>query len=289
MKAEAAEAAVNLSSFGVGTFLLAFVYGTVVGSFLNVCIHRMPRRESIINPPSHCPSCGTRLRVRDLVPILSFLIQRGRCRYCGSLISWRYTAVELVTGGYFAAATAVLGVSLDTLLVLALAAALIAAFFIDLEHYIIPDELNLIGIGIGVARDFLKLATAPAWSLAAVPVPWFGVVHAPRSLVNAVGAALALYLVAVVGSWVFRREAMGMGDVKLAAAIGANLTAGAAVVAFFIAVATGALVGLVLIAARVRRRRDLLPFGPFLVLGTLVAVLFGDRLFASYLAATGLG
>lgn len=286
----AEEAAVNLAGFGVGTSLLAFVYGAVVGSFLNVCIHRMPRRESVINPPSHCPSCGTRLRVRDLVPILSFLIQRGRCRYCGSLISWRYTVVELATGGYFAAATAVLGVNLDTFLVLALAAALIAAFFIDLEHYIIPDELNLVGVGIGVARDFLKLATASSkWGLAAVPVPWLGDVYAPRSLVNAVGAALVLYLIAVVGSWVFRREAMGMGDVKLAAAIGANLTAGAAVVAFFIAVATGALVGLVLIAARVRRRRDLLPFGPFLVLGTLAAVLYGDRLFASYLAATGLG
>ncbi|MGQ9524377.1 MAG: prepilin peptidase [Armatimonadota bacterium] len=269
---------------------IAFIYGTVVGSFLNVCIYRMPRQESIIRPPSHCPDCGTRLRVRDLVPIVSFLVQRCRCRYCGSFISWRYLSVELLTGLYFALYTAKQGVSIDTVLALAFAAILIAAFFIDLEHYIIPDELNLVGVGIGLARDVLKLVVHDAnWGLASVWLPILGRVHMPRSLVTAAGAAFALYVVAVLGTWMFRREAMGMGDVKLAAAIGANLTAGAALAGFFIAVLVGALVGVTLVLFRLRARQDLLPFGPFLAAGTLTAMVWGEQIFAYYTGLTGLG
>jgi len=269
--------------------VFAFIYGTIVGSFLNVCIYRMPREESIIRPPSHCPSCGTRLKARDLVPVLSFLVQRCRCRYCGSLISWRYLGVELLTGLYFAALVAVRGVDVDVVLALAFASTLIASFFIDLEHYIIPNELNLAGVVIGVARDGWKLAThAPGWGMATISLPWVGALHAPRSVATAVGAALALYLVAVAGKWLFRREAMGLGDVKLAAAIGANLTAGAAIVGFFLAVLAGSLVGLLLVAFRVRAKRDLLPFGPFLAFGVLVAMLYGDSLFQAYLRVAGL-
>ena len=274
----------------LGVRAIAFVYGTVVGSFLNVCIYRMPRQESIIRPPSHCPDCGTRLRVRDLVPILSFLAQRCRCRYCGALISWRYLTVELLTGLYFALYTASRGVSVDTVLALGFAAVLIAAFFIDLEHYIIPDELNLAGFGIGVVRDLWKLAAHdPNWGLASVWLPVMGRAYMPRSLVTAAGAAAALYVVSVLGTWLFRREAMGMGDVKLAAAIGANLTAGAALAGFFIAVLVGALVGVLLILLKLRGRRDLLPFGPFLAAGTLAAMVWGERLFACYIGLTGLG
>lgn len=198
--------------------------------------------------------------------------------------------VELLTGLYFALYTAVRGVSLDTVLALAFAAVLVAAFFIDLEHYIIPDELNLAGLAVGVVRDTWKLAVHdPNWGLASVWLPALGWAHVPRSLVTAAGAALALYMVAVLGTWLFRREAMGMGDVKLAAAIGANLTAAAALTGFFIAVLVGALVGVALILLRLRGRRDLLPFGPFLALGTLVAMVWGERLFAWYAGLTGLG
>jgi leader peptidase (prepilin peptidase)/N-methyltransferase len=268
-----------------------FLYGLVVGSFLNVLIYRMPREESVLTPPSHCPSCGARLRPRDLVPLFSFLLAGRRCRYCKAPISWRYFTVELITGILFAAVTALHGFTWDSILEAVFIATLVATFFIDLDHFIIPDELNLAGFVIGVARDGLKFALHdPSWSLARLPIPFTGmVVHAPRSLTGAFFCAGALYLVALIGSWIFKKDAMGMGDVKLAAAFGANMTAGMLLVAFFVGIALGAVIGIVLLATGLRSREDMLPFGPFLVTGAVVSIFWGQPIFEWYLRMVGLG
>lgn len=263
--------------------VIMFLYGLVVGSFLNVLIYRMPREESVTTPPSRCPSCGTRLRARDLFPLFSFLFARRKCRYCKEPVSWRYFGVELLTGLLFAATVLFHRFTWDTILLCFFIAVLIAIFFIDLDHYIIPDELNIAGVLIGISRDVLKLILDPTWALAAVPIPFTGmVIHAPRSIVGILVCAGILYAIALIGTWIFKRDAMGMGDVKLAAAFGANLTLASVLVAFFFSVGIGAVVGVLLMATRLRSREDMLPFGPFLVTGALIAIYWGPQIFNWY-------
>lgn len=230
---------------------IAFIYGAVVGSFLNVCIWRMPREESLWHPPSHCPSCDTRLRLPDLVPLLSFLWQRGRCRYCDARISPRYFAVELITALLFAGIGWSFGITLDSALLALWVGLLVATLFIDLEHFIIPDELNIAGVLIGVVRDVVKLNSLDhrlTWGLASLPLPGGTVLHLPRSVAGALLFMGALYLVRSLGTIAFHKEAMGLGDVKLAAAMGANLVAGQLIIAGFTAVLVGSVIGVFLIA-----------------------------------------
>jgi len=257
---------------------IALIYGTVVGSFLNVCIWRLPRDESIVSPGSHCPRCSTLLRAWDLVPLFSFLVQRCRCRYCGAPISWRYFWVELLTGAYFALAYRWFGCSVDFFAYALFGASLIAIFFIDLEHWIIPDQLSLFGIGVGVARDSIGLATRtrdPYW----IPVPgWGREIPLPQSLAGIVVCGGAFLALAIVSYYIFKKEAIGGGDIKLAAAVGANLAIGQAMLSFFLAVALGSIIGIALIAAKRKTRKDYVPFGPMMVAGAMLAVFYGQQL-----------
>jgi len=259
-----------------------FVLGTVAGSFLNVCIHRLPRDQSIVNPPSHCPACGHRLRPADLIPLLSFLVLGRKCRYCGAAIGWRYFLVELLTGVAFAAAWltspevwtggAPALASLGAKLVFA--ALFIAIFFIDLEHMMIPDELAFTGIGVGVALDIAGLLL---WGqpLLTVLVPWTSwTLSVPRSLAGIVVGALFFIIVELLSQLIFRKEGMGGGDLKLGAAIGAFLGPGLALLTFGLAVVSGAIIGVALIVTRVRKRHEYIPFGPFLTVCALAVMLF---------------
>ncbi len=218
--------------------LVVFIYGTVVGSFLNVLIYRLPRGLSIVKPRSHCPNCKTELRARDLVPLLSFLWQRGKCRYCGARISWRYFWVELATGLLFWGIYWRYGWSWDTVFYVFFAAALIAAFFIDLEHFLIPDGLNVFMLLLGIARNVLLIAQND-------PQAWMtvGSWKLPYALVGAVVCTAVFATIAVMGRVMFRKDAMGFGDVKLARAIGALIPLKLALLAFAGAVALGAVVG----------------------------------------------
>ena len=269
---------------------IAFIYGTVVGSFLNVCIWRLPRDESIINPGSHCPQCNTVLRAWDLIPLFSFLVQRCRCRYCGGRISWRYFGVELLTGAYFALLYHSFGWGVDFLAYALFGAALIAIFFIDLEHWIIPDQLSLFAIGVGLARDGIGLAArshAPYW----IPVPGGGwEFPLPQSIAGILACGGVFVAIAVVSYYVFKKEGMGGGDIKLAAAVGANLAIGQAMLSFFLAVALGSIIGVALIAARKKTRKDYVPFGPMMVAGAVVAIFYGQELiqiWRNYVSLTG--
>lgn len=267
-----------------------FVYGAVIGSFLNVCIWRLPREESVIQPPSHCPGCGRRLAALDLVPLLSQVALRARCRYCGTKISWRYFWVELLTALAFTALYFHFGPPgrwVELIAGCLFTAVLIVVFFIDLEHYIIPDAAVYAGVAIGVGKDLWLIhdGTRQLWRT----LPFTNLmVPLPESILGMAAGALGLLLIARLASLAFGKEAMGMGDVFLLAAMGANLSLPCLLLAFFIAVFVGSAAGALLMALRLKGRRDEVPFGPMLVVGSYVAMLFGEPLIRSYLGLLGL-
>lgn len=234
--------------------------GLLVGSFLNVVVHRLPRGESLLRPRSRCPGCETPIAPYDNVPVVSWVLLRGRCRHCGAAISPRYPLIEALTGAVFAAVAAVAGVDAELWLELPFAALMIAVAAIDLEHRIVPNRL---------------LAPAAIWALAAWAVVDAGFL--PEALA-AGGGAFAFLLVAALAY----PAGMGMGDVKLAGTMGLYL--GLSVIpALAVAFLAGSLVG---IAFLVREGRDArkrgVPFAPFLALGGLVGLLAGSELISLY-------
>lgn len=241
---------------------MSIVVGLLLGSFLNVCIYRIPRRESIVYPPSHCPCCNARLRWFELIPVISFLLLRGRCRHCSSRISWRYPAVELLTGLLFYLVYLnhlewSLALVRDWLLV----AFLMVVSFIDLEHLRIPDVLTL-----------GSFAVFALWQLL---LPWQS--HSSAALGAVVGWGL-LFAIAVVS-----RGGMGGGDIKLAAVLGLYLGFPGILLALGLAFILGAAVGLLLVISGVKGRKDPIPFGPFLAFGSLVVILWGENILRWYL------
>ena len=244
----------------------AVLFGLIVGSFLNVVIHRLPREESLILPRSRCPRCATPIRPWDNIPLVSFLLLRGRCRACGNPISWRYPLVEGLTGTLFGWSVACFGLTLQTAFVLVLLCCLVVVTFIDLDHQIIPNALTLPGIPLGLLAGLL--------------------VGEPPLLDRVIGAlsgAGFLYLVLFYGSVLYGQEAMGEGDLNLIALIGAFLGWKAVIVAVLVACLVGSVVGLVLVGLRRVGRRQHIPFGPFLSLGALVALFWGEELIGWYL------
>jgi leader peptidase (prepilin peptidase)/N-methyltransferase len=245
----------------------------VVGSFLNVCIWRLPRNESIVWPGSHCPRCKAKIRWIDNVPVVSYLVLGGRCRDCRERIPWRYPAVELLGGAAAVAAVAVYGTTPYAVAAAVLFWSFIAVTFIDFEHQIIPDEITLPGIVGGVVFS----AVWPAW-------------HGTASHLEGLWGALLglaagggiLWGLGTVGEWVFKKEAMGGGDVKLMAAVGAFLGWSDALLAVFLASFFGAFLG---IGLRVFKGSERLPFGPCLVLGSVAALLWGEKIVSWYWGA----
>lgn len=259
----------------------AFLVGASVGSFLNVCIYRLPRNESVVFPASHCPWCNTRLRLTDLVPLVSQLVLRSRCRYCGQWFSWRYFGVELLTGLCFAGLAWRYGFTWQLLPYAVLTAALLAAVFTDLDCWLIPDELTLVAALAGVGYD-LALLVRHQTQMLRVPVPWPGhefQAAVPQSVAGMLFAGGVVLLVGWIGTRLFRKESMGGGDVKLAAAVGAHLGLTAHLLSFFlVAVTAGSAVGIILLIARRKHGKDYLPFGPMLAGGALAVLFFGQWL-----------
>jgi leader peptidase (prepilin peptidase)/N-methyltransferase len=247
------------------TLALALM-GLAIGSFLNVCIQRIPKGVSIVTPPSRCETCGRELRWYHNIPVISWMVLRGRCGFCGAPVSARYPAVEILTALVFAAHGPIFGWEPLLPVRLAFAATLIVLAFIDLDHRILPNSITLPGIALGIA---CSIWLPPGWRAALI------------------GAALGGGMLWLVGEAYFRLrgvEGMGMGDVKMLAMIGAFLGWRAVLVTLVLASIAGAAVGLVLM----RRQREgmayALPFGTFLSAGALVASLVGDRLISWYLS-----
>ena len=250
--------------------LVAALVGLVVGSYLNVVIHRLPLEISTVLPPSACPACGAAIRWYDNLPVVSWIALGGRCRDCDARIPLRYPLVEAATAVAFAGAVGRWGASFAALAAAVLAALLVALGWIDLDHFLLPDKLTLPGIALGLASQLVVAGGSLS-----------------RGLVGALAGAGVLLVVA--GLWELLRgvEGMGLGDVKMLAMVGAFLGVAGVVVTLVFATVLGALVGLGLVAARRGTLSARLPFGVFLAIGGLVALYAGDALVAFYLGAAG--
>ena len=248
----------------MSVLVLATVLGLAIGSFLNVVIYRLPLGQSLLTPPSTCPSCGTRLRAIDNIPVLSWMMLGGKCHHCRAPISPQYPVVELVTGVLFLLLTWItpLGPLLAARLILVVI--LIVLFGIDLHHQILPNSITLPGIVIGF---LFSLTGPPGWL---------------NSLLGILLGAGILYGIAAAYYAVRREEGLGMGDVKMLAMIGAFLGWKAVLVTLILSSFSGALVGIGLIAFARGGMRLALPFGTFLSLGALAAMLVGEPLVAWY-------
>jgi len=240
----------------------AFVFGTVVGSFLNVLAVRLPGGESVVRPGSHCRMCNVPIRWYDNVPILSFVWLRGRCRSCGARFSWRYPLVEALTGALFAGAVVRFGVTPTLAPALLLLASLVAITFIDLSWQIIPDAITLPGIVTGVVASVATGANTLAESLLGI----------------ALGGGIFLAIILLSGG------GMGGGDMKLGAMLGAFLGWKIALLSLLVAVVLGGALAIGLLATRARGRKDAIPFGPFLAAGGAVGLFWGERILTWYLS-----
>jgi leader peptidase (prepilin peptidase)/N-methyltransferase len=305
---------------------LLFVLGTIVGSFLNVCIWRLPRHESVSNPPSHCPKCNTRLKLIDLWPLLSQVLLRGKCRYCGSKFSWRYAGVEFLTGilfllvglqeGNLTRLDLSAGWSGDPVKLLAdllFMATLTVIFWVDYDTYMVQIEstflLGLTGVALEAYRasQGQDVLTDGKWFAFMLPA------KVPESILAAVVVAFFLFLLRGFFSWLFKKEAMGFGDVLIVAAIATHLGWNATLFTFlFFASTVGSVVGLGLRlpsavksyhrakqriakygadkfpadlprALAGRRFRQHIAFGPMLAIGAIIALLYGERINTAYM------
>ncbi|MDH3975328.1 MAG: prepilin peptidase [Deltaproteobacteria bacterium] len=244
----------------------AFVLGAVTGSFLNVCIFRIPEKQSIVSPPSHCPSCGAGIKFYDNVPLLSYLILQGKCRHCKMSISFRYPLIELLTALASVMLMIHFGPTLSYLIYLVLVSLLIVITFIDLDHRIIPDVISLPAIPLGFAASFL------------LPyLTWLD------SLIGIVAGGGLLLLVAVVYEALTGQEGMGGGDIKLLAMVGAFLGWKGVLFTLMASSFLGTVIGGGLMALSGKGRKFALPFGPFLSLGAIIYLFWGELLIDWYL------
>jgi len=246
--------------------VVSIIFGAMVGSFLNVCIHRLPKEESIVRPGSHCPKCKTPIRFYDNIPLLSYLLLGGKCRYCLATISIQYPIVEAITAlsSFFLFIT--FGVSLSFFYYFSFVAALIAITVIDLYHQIIPDVISLPGIVIGLLGS-LVIPQITFWS----------------SLIGVLSGGGSLFLVATVYQWLFKREGMGGGDVKLLAMIGAFLGWKAVILTILLSSFIGSIIGITVMLIKGKDFKYAIPFGPFLALGAVISLFWGENLISWYL------
>ncbi len=256
--------------------VLFFVFGAIIGSFLNVCIIRMPKEQSIITPGSHCFKCNKPVQWFDNIPLISYFILRGECRSCGASFSMRYVFIELLTAGVFLGFYMYFGFSWLLLPYLAMVSGFIVATFTDFDERIIPDEISLGGMVLGLILSPLipQLHGTSVW--------WQGLL---ASVLGVLIGGGSIYLMGLFGEWIFKKEAMGGGDVKLLAMIGAFMGWKLALLTFFIAPFFGAIVGII---EKIRTKDSAIAYGPYLVIGALVSLFWGERILLFIMSGYGL-
>ena len=247
-------------------YVVIFILGTLFGSFANVCIYRLPQRLSVVFPGSHCPFCQQALRPWHNIPLLSYVLLGGRCATCKSTISLRYPLVEFCNGLLYVFLYYQCHLSPQTVVFALLATTLLIVSYIDIVHTIIPDAITFPGIVAGVLT-----------SLWLTPV---GVGNAVLGLLLGGGLFLLMAVLSVV---ILKREGMGGGDIKLIAMIGAFLGWHAVLVTIFLGAVLGAFVGIALMLLRRKGRKDPVPFGPFLAIGAVLTMVWGDTILSWYL------
>ena len=239
----------------------AFVLGLAVGSFLNVCILRLPHDQSLIRPPSSCPHCKQPILWRDNIPVLSWLLLRGRCRWCRNRISLQYPLIELAVGAMWLGSVLAWGFTLHAVSGAVLGTLLLGIAITDARHYVIPDEFTWGGLILGLA---LALGGGGEGFVQAV--------------LGAAAGFVLLFAVAWLGAWVFKEEAMGGGDIKMMAMVGAFVGWQGVLLTVF----SGALLGSLIFVPLSLKKKRLVPFGVFLALGAAVTFVFGDAIIAWY-------
>ena len=242
-----------------------FVAGLVVGSFLNVLILRLPREQSLIKPPSRCRRCEAPIRWYDNIPVISWLMLRGRCRACSESIGARYPLIELATGLLFLAASVAFGTGAGAWVASLFLALMLALAVIDLEHMILPDVITLPGIALGLVLQ-----------------PWIPGGSFVHSLIGALAGAGALILLINTWYWLREEESMGLGDVNMMAMLGAFLGWRNGIVALAVATAAGALIGIAMMLFGRAGWKSKIPFGVFLAIGGAVALFWGGQIAGWY-------
>jgi leader peptidase (prepilin peptidase)/N-methyltransferase len=233
-----------------------FLLGAAVGSFLNVVIHRLPEGKSLLSPPSHCPICGKSIRWFDNIPIISYIILKGECRDCGTSIPIRYLIVESITAFVYLYSYIRYGLSLELLTFLVFTTLLIPIFFIDLREMLIPDTLSISGIIIGLILGIFRGITIV-------------------SLIGAAVGAVYVLIIIYLGKSIYKRDVMGMGDVKLSAMIGAFVGWANFLLTILISSLLGSIYGIIQIRKGKSSMKSIIPYGPFLAIGGFITFLFG--------------
>ena len=246
--------------------IAAFIFGICIGSFLNVCIFRLPAGKSIVHPPSSCPGCNAAIRFYDNIPVLSWFILRGQCRNCHTPIAFRYVMVELLGGLMAVCVYLRFGPSVQGIIYFGFIAALLVITFIDIDYHIIPDVISLPGILLGFAASFF------------IPtLNWMD------SLLGILAGGGSLYAVAWGYERITGKEGMGGGDIKLLGMIGAFIGWQGVLLTIFMGSAIGTLVGLIDMRVKKKNMKMRIPFGPFLALGAIIHLFLGNELIAWYL------
>lgn len=250
-------------------YIITFVFGSMIGSFLNVCIYRIPRGKSIIIPSSYCPSCNTPVKIWDNVPILSYILLMGRCRSCKAKISFRYPFVEAINAVFYVLLLWRFGIGWHTLVYFAFVSALIVITFIDLDFMIIPNEITIPGIPIGILFGGFLLPD---------PVQRYSALGFKSSLIGAVSGFVFFYIIAELGIRIFKKEAMGGGDIKMMGMIGGLLGLWGVILTTFLGSLFGSIIGLLLISFKGREWGSKIPFGPYLALGSVITLFYGQEI-----------
>ena len=247
--------------------IVSFIMSITFGSFFNVCIYKIPNKKSVVNPPSHCYNCNTILKPLDLVPILSWTLLRGKCRYCGQKISPRYALVELLTGLLFVLVYGVYGPNIITIYYLFLVSLLVIITFIDLDHYIIPDGLVIFGSVGAIIFNILGL----------------GIKYSLLGGLICGGGMLALiYLIEII----IKKEVMGGGDIKLFGMVGLFLGIKLGLLTILLSVYVGAIYGVgSIIYSKIKKKEynSMIPYGPFISVGALISILYGTNIINWYI------
>ena len=250
--------------------IVSIIFGALVGSFLNVCIIRLPKEESIIIPGSHCPHCNHPIKFYDNIPLISYLLLGGKCRYCKRSISAQYPLVEGTTAISSLLLFLKWGLSLSYFFYFSFVAALIIITVIDLYHQIIPDVISIPGIGVGL--------------LGALIIPHITFFN---SLLGILLGGGSLFVVATFYQWLFKREGMGGGDVKLLAMIGAFLGWDAVILTILLSSLIGSITGIIIMVLKGKDFKYAIPFGPFLSLGAVIALFYKNEIISWYLQFRG--
>lgn len=266
--------------------IFAFILGSMVGSFLNVCVYRIPQGQSIVRPRSKCPKCENAIAWYDNIPLVSWLTLGAKCRHCGQPISWQYPLVEALTGTLFFLVFWRFGLAAATPVYMLLAAALVLVTFVDLTDWTIPDEVTLPGIPVGIAVSALGMFLGVASGLQ--------VTNVFDSLIGAILGAGILYGMDKLSLLLLKKRGMGLGDVKLMAMLGAFFGWWGVLLIIMIAAILGSIVGLTMVYLQKRRGDEegshYLPFGPYLSVAGLIVMFYGSTIWNAYfgtLSTTG--